>query len=251
MLQFSSAAMVMHSLRALATIGIVAAAMESAGASAADLEVEKNVPYYPPPQYQPVLAAPFIIWSGCFVGPNVGVAWARWGLTESTPVPLATGQNAPLAVAGGGQGGCDFQWGDWVFGFQGMFDGATIGVSTTQLQSAPGTSFSANLPDAWIATATGRVGYTIVPPVLLYIKGGPAFAQAENVGWTVGGGLEWKMLPDWSLFVEYGYLGFGAKSVTFAGPPTSITGSYNLNIQTALVGLNYRFDIGPAVTTRY
>jgi outer membrane immunogenic protein len=131
-----------------------------------------------------------------------------------------------------------------------MFDGTTI-AGTTQLQSAPGTVFSANFSEAWLATATGRIGYSVIPPLLLYIKGGPAFARSENVGWTVGGGLEWKMLPDWSLFVEYGYFGFGTKNVTFAGPTTSIIGSYNLNIQTAFVGLNYRFDFGPPVTTRY
>lgn len=231
---------------------MMAGAFGAGSASAADLEADKNIIYAPPPQYQPIIvAAPFTIWTGCFAGANAGGVWARWGLTESTPVALSGSLNT-LTIAGGGQLGCDFQWDRWVFGVQGMLDGSNIrATTTTQLESAPGTPFAAPFLEQWMATATGRVGYTILPPLLLYVRGGPAFAQGESVGWTVGGGLDWKFLPDWSIFLEYGYLEYGAKNLTFAAAPGSIVASYNLNIQTVLLGLNYRFNIGPPVTTQY
>src|SRR4029077_17228165 len=75
---------------------------------------------------------------------------------------------------------------------------------------------------------TARLGYAVSPAVLAYVKGGVAWANASasaaalpllaetasftRTGYTVGGGLEWKFAPGWSVFGEYNYFDFGTKS---------------------------------------
>ena len=77
---------------------------------------------------------------------------------------------------------------------------------------------------------TGRLGYA-VDRSLLYVKGGAAwtrgkvdmFVNQNNVGvftstnnfatsgWTVGGGIEYALMPNWSAKLEYDYLNFGGQ----------------------------------------
>ena len=61
--------------------------------------------------------------------------------------------------------------------------------------------------------------------------------------------------PGWSVFGEYNYADFGRKDIVFTpGPATfgaaSVT-STRLDIQTALVGVNYKFNFGGPVVARY
>jgi len=68
-----------------------------------------------------------------------------------------------------------------------------------------------------IATLIGRIGYTVEPATLLYLKGGaawvgdtfteecspavdvcPGVAKVTRTGWTIGGGLEHQFAQDWS-----------------------------------------------------
>ena len=75
----------------------------------------------------------------------------------------------------------------------------------------------------WFSTVRGRVGIA-AGPWLLYGTGGVAFADISNrvdigpdhaansdtqVGYAVGGGLEWAFARNWSAKAEYLYLGFG------------------------------------------
>jgi hypothetical protein len=107
-------------------------------------------------------------------------------------------------VIGGGQVGCDYQAGAWVFGVQGMFDGSGMEGSNTD----PSGLFAINSQIRSFATVTGRVGYAAAPTVLVYAKGGGAWmrddytltdvtgatlanASTNPSGWTVGGGVEW------------------------------------------------------------
>jgi len=237
-------------MRRLLCVGAtVAAAMVGLnGVRAADVYGEPPVVYAPPP---PVVSAPFAIWTGCYVGGNIGYASAKWDLTETAPLvsPALQGAKSDVGIALGGQIGCDYQVGPFVVGLQGMFDG-------TGLKSALSNAFpnvigqQLPLSETWFTTLTGRVGYSIEPAALLYFKAGAAWTQQEGSGWTAGVGLEWKALPNLSVFVEYNYLGLGTKTLTFGTLPV-ITVSDTANVQLILVGFNYRFDLGPAVTTRY
>jgi outer membrane immunogenic protein len=88
---------------------------------------------------------------------------------------------------------------------------------------------------------------------LLYVKAGAAWARDNyrlpetvasvgetnetRAGFDVGGGLEWIVAPDWSMSVEYNYAGFNA----FSWHPGSASFDVRQDLQTLLVGLNYRF----------
>jgi outer membrane immunogenic protein len=99
------------SLFAAAAIGLTSSQI----ASAADLAR----PLPPAPVYIPPAPIPYI-WTGCYVGGNAGGAWSHVEFDN-----VSTGGNASASnsgVAGGGQVGCDYQTGGWVFGIRNMFD---------------------------------------------------------------------------------------------------------------------------------
>ena len=247
-----------------------------AAASAADMA----------PRYTKApVAAPVMTynWTGCYIGGNVGGGWHKIeqsGVstiagTAFTP-PLDFGSSENNNVIGGAQIGCDYQFaGNWVVGVQGMFDFGSIRSQN-------------NLPDARVTavapfqqtrtrdifTGTARLGYLFAPQVLGYVKGGGAWtrtdtqvyitlpttflsesATADRSGWTVGGGIEWMFAPSWSVFAEYNYMDFGRQNINFtAGPGTfgsPTTVSTRLTMQTALAGVNYKFNWGRPVVAKY
>jgi outer membrane immunogenic protein len=76
-------------------------------------------------------------------------------------------------VVGGGQLGCDYQVGSFVFGLQGLLDLSGMKGSNV----LPTTILVNNSFVQTVATFTGRVGYTVLPTLLLYGKFGGAFAH--------------------------------------------------------------------------
>jgi len=177
-------------------IGLAAAALGVMPAAAADLGRFPPGPFYPPP---PVLRV--YNWTGCYLGVQLGGAFADSHLSGQliTPVPAA-GANlvtpvdnnaASTAVTIGGQGGCDLQFArNWVIGAQ--LDGAW-----THLNGSQGITGSAGLPQQGhidlsanaivrtnvLATATGRIGYAVNYDTiagLFYLKGGAAFVNYDT-----------------------------------------------------------------------
>jgi outer membrane immunogenic protein len=79
------------------------------------------------PQGTLVTKAPAIAvayrWTGCYLGANVGAGSDRAAFFDASP-PNPTGLDHGTArgtgALGGGQFGCDYQAGNWVFGLQGM-----------------------------------------------------------------------------------------------------------------------------------
>ncbi len=230
---------------------VTAIALLATAANAADLPVRMTTKAPPAPP------APVPTWTACYIGGNVGGGWSHTQVNdEISGVSLAT-LNAS-AVVGGGQVGCDLQFGgNWVIGVQGMYDASGLKQSTTSAALAPA-SLNGSIP--WFGTVTGRLGYAVAPGWLVYGKGGGAWTHVDaNItfaglnlssgsfgqsGWTAGGGVEWKVAPNWSVFAEYDYLGFTNKTVTLTGVATNI-GTVEQNVQALLVGVNLRFG-GPA-----
>lgn len=227
----------------LATVALVA--LGSASALAADLPRR--------PVYKaPVMMAPPPTWTGCYIGGNVGAGWSRTNVNdEISGAPIA--ELTANSIVGGGQVGCDYQFaGNWVIGVQGMYDASGLKADTTSAVLAPLT-LHGSIP--WFATATGRLGYAVVPNWLIYAKGGGAWTHTDasllfagtvvdtgsfdQSGWTAGGGAEWMLAPNWSIFAEYDYLGFRDKTVTFASGAN--IGTVHQNVQVALIGLNFHF----------
>jgi outer membrane immunogenic protein len=212
--------------------------------------------------------APVVSWTGCFIGANIGGAWARKSYFDPLAAPPEDilGSHTADGVTGGGQVGCDYQAGPWVFGIQGMADAADL--KATHL--AFGDFYTTRIP--WFATLTARAGYAVQPNFLLYVRGGAAWvrdretkvdlltgllegtAQVTRTGWTVGAGAEYLFAPNWSAFAEYGYMDFGTKRLSYITPdvpPAFFPLDVRQSVQTVRVGVNYRFNWAGPVVAKY
>ena len=202
----------------------------------------------------PAKAAPpsAFSWTGCYIGGNIGGGWANKFFSREPDFFDGFGPAHMSSIAGGAQIGCDVQNGMWVYGVQGMFDWTDMhGNSPFFL----GKGYTTHIP--WFATAAGRVGYLAQPNVLFFVKGGAAFVRDEHVwidagvgafasanvtrsGWLLGGGGEWMFAPNWSVAIEYGYMGFGTRTISFQSP-VSFRDNISQHVQAVLVSMNYHF----------
>lgn len=237
----------------IASMIAVTAAVVSTSAMAADLPA-KAPPYVPP--------APVWNWSGFYIGGHVGAAFSG-NDSFSSDVDFLTSGNRDAAFMGGGQIGADYQFGsNWVIGIEGQISGISSGDRVF-------TDTFGTFRDRteWLASVTGRLGYTWGPG-LLYAKGGVAFRDTggltmvsvfdptffvdrSDTGYTVGGGLEYMFSPNWSAKVEYQYFNFDNTSITTLGFNTGTFLNYRDDFHTVKVGLNYRFNWGSPVLARY
>jgi outer membrane immunogenic protein len=221
-------------------------------------------------------------WSGYYVGGVLGGAWATNDISDPGLGIIGTGLGVPViqttngnGFIGGIEGGSNYQFGKLVVGWEGDITwGRLKGTSATSFTGpliAPAALSRAMSVDTnWIATTTSRVGIAH-NNWLLYGKAGVAWANnsytdawavssgpslftgtgssSTQTGWTVGTGLEWAFMPNWSLKVEYDYLDFGTKTVAINGAITpggaAIPASFGVQNQQKInevkAGLNWRF----------
>jgi outer membrane immunogenic protein len=139
-------------------------------AAAADMAVLG--PYQPPP------VAPLYSWTSCYIGFNMGGGAAPMSRTDTTgvfaPAGASLGDLTARGVVGGGQLGCDYQIGSWVFGLQGLVD--LSGMKGSDV--LPNAILVNNSYIQTVATITGRIGYTVLPTLLLYGKAGGAYTHS-------------------------------------------------------------------------
>lgn len=229
-------------------------------ASAADLP--RKAPPAPPPP-------PPLTWTGCYIGVNVGAVRGRFELDG--PFGGSASRDGDWGFAGGGQFGCDYQFAGtgFVIGFRNMFDGTTNDRDRTFTVTGPAGLVSAtgaaDFHNRWFDALTGRIGYSWQWPWLVYFQGGavwsrigidatltvPAGVFADSfsktkTGWTVGGGVEYRWTPNWSVFVEGNYYDLGDRDrfvVTPIAVGCAAGCAFNNHVTafTALVGVNYRF----------
>ena len=59
-------------------------------------------------------------------------------------------------------------------------------------------------------------------------------------GWTVGGGVEYAFMPNWTVRADYRYFDFGSYT---RGAPANGVAPYSVanKLQTVTVGLSYKF----------
>jgi outer membrane immunogenic protein len=211
--------------------------------------------------------APGPLWSGFFIGGNVGEARSHtsWctdvdvaNCGTPTPVDVIT-QNA-TGVVGGGQVGYRFQFGNFVFGPEAMLDGMVNHEMTSDPVIAGATRTTTI---KGLSSVTGDAGLAF-DRILVYGKGGWAITDllfdANNTvagvdvkgteyatGWTAGGGLEYMLTSGWSVGVEYNYYQFDPKNILNAansvGPCSFCNFGHNTNVQTVTARLNVR--VGP------
>ena len=200
----------MKRLTLLAIAGLMAAAWASPSL-AADL---------PRPAYKaPVYVAPSAFsWSGFYVGINGGYAWGHSDWNNGIM------GNVSMNVKGGMVGGTlgyNLQTGSFVFGLEGDVDASWVdGSSSGGGAGTPCASPNCETKNTWFATGRGRIGYAwdrFLPYLTGGAAGGNIKATAANggsvdktkLGWTVGAGVEWAFMSNWSAKVEYLYADLG------------------------------------------
>lgn len=204
----------------------------------------------------PVMVQPVYNWTGCYVGGNVG---ADWGRSSVTAVNTGSGVSwTNSGFIGGGQIGCDYQFdGGFVIGARNMLEGTSLSSSGT-FNGGLAAGYTASSDTSWVDTLTARIGYTVMPELLVYFQGGAAWTRnnayvsdpngvqvaqvgGNRSGWTIGGGLEWMFIPHWSAFLEYNYMDFGTTSGTAVINGVGYPLDLQRDGQAVLVGVNYRF----------
>ena len=235
-------------------------------------------------------------WSGLYIGGNIGGNWTKSSLgrfedvfdlqgldnaldhasgTEFAPQSFVfpnerenAGMGTDLSWIGGGQVGGQYQFGHFVVGVEGDFEGTstTSWRTFTERRVIPQVPFGNEEADIdfaatrkvktdWTASARARLGYAH-GPVLIYATGGVAFADVNvwaidramvtfvgfsgplgeptvsgidrnmaraddtQVGWTVGGGIEWAACKTFSIGIEGRHSDFGSHTYTFSSNGT-------------------------------
>jgi outer membrane immunogenic protein len=209
------------------------------------------------------------------------------------PNRLAFQSSVPLNSTGarfGGYAGYNWQYQNMLVGVEA--DGAwvdssafVLGIPGAEDPTVPGSPGfdTARIRTTWDAGARARLGWIVTGNVLLYGTAGASWIHVESsatcgtgfpvgwcaanspflgttqtisttrVGWTVGGGMEVMVTPNWLARAEYRYANYGTFSATLFG---GFNGNVNngdafsfdtkLNTQTALIGVAYKFG-GPVV----
>ena len=189
----------------------------------------------------PYVAAP--LWTGFYFGAHAGGGQSDKKFIDNFPTYDGELDAAPTLSGplGGLQAGYNHQFNWLVIGVEGDFSWA--GVREKQFSCFFFGDQICSAESQWFASVTGRIG-AAVGPTFLYVKGGAAwvrdeytdvatcsgtqrvfragiFADCDSLyvgqetrdGWTVGGGIEYRISPNWSLKAEYNHMDFGKKSV--------------------------------------
>ena len=281
--------------RAQITVGcimrvlVVGAAMLAAtGANASDLGAALS-------------KSPAAMWNGFYAGVNVGAAFAgssgldtpadQWG--SITPFSEASGTTSNAGAVGGFQAGVSKSVGSFVFGieadislasagatntdealFSSQYSGPTYSTSSWQ---ATNTTYQTSLD--WYATIRARLGYAVMPNLVIFGTGGLAFggvsldmtrdyamgftssscemgicstnSQSDAytykargtgyaVGWAAGAGVDYALGNGITVRAEYLYISLGTVSFDdVATLPTNTSVSQTISV--ARVAANYAF----------
>jgi len=211
-------------------------------------------------------------------------AW--WSNAHDPLVPFGGSNLNSTGAFGGGQLGYNWQTSNFVLGLEvdlgGVGNESRTGYGLTALDST-GTyitktgAIAIKTEGGFYGDVTGRLGYAW-GPALLYAKGGFAWldttiktgarivdstrgldnsmpaatttsSQSHDVtldGWTVGGGVEYMLSPNWTMKIEYLHFDFNNASDTWvfdANNTWHLTGS-NLSVDSAKLGVNYLLNHG-------
>jgi outer membrane immunogenic protein len=242
-----------------AAIGLAALGMAPALAADLPAQTYSKTPVWIPAAYD---------WSGFYLGINGGGGSSRecWTINSSAGVPVTPNSEGCHSATGGlvgGQMGYRWQSSGWVFGVELQGDWATLSGSNPSLTAIVPYTNQTKI-DA-IGMFTGQVGYAF-NTVLLYVKGGAAFADDRfssfftggggvfntdhqtRAGGVVGTGVEFSFVPDWSVAFEYDHLFMGNPNITFVPTALGVGRSDNISqgVDIGLIKLNYRYG-GPVI----
>jgi outer membrane immunogenic protein len=210
-------------------------------ASAADLgpypRGRGSIKDEPPPSFErPALAT----WTGFYIGANAGYGWGKGKLEDDIGGIASVDTDG---FVGGGTIGYNFQFaGNWVWGVEADIQYADM--------SGNGCGGPCVTDVNWFGTVRGRIGPTF-DRLFIYATGGLAYGDVEariqgapgwdssstNVGWTVGGGIEYAIAPNWSAKLEYLHVDLGSTD------KADLTGfKADTEFDVVRAGLNYRLS---------
>jgi high affinity Mn2+ porin len=199
---------------------------------------------------------------GFYAGAHVGFMFGTGSATLSDPIGFSSqsATNPYSALFGGVQAG----W-EWVLpsrvmlGVEADFSFPNYEDASKVLSYRATPSGYASEEYEWMATLRGRLGYDI-GQFTPYVTGGLAWMSTRysridlttgnedanpsqiRVGYTFGGGIDYRIDKRWSTRLEYLYTNFNLSGFLFGSAPSRYDTQYSLN--RIRLGLNYRFG-GP------
>ncbi|TCR70572.1 outer membrane beta-barrel protein [Bosea sp. BK604] len=211
----------------------------------------------------PVIYAPVFTWTGFYVGLNAGVGWSdSRDVVITGPTPgssgILSGGGGDGVFVGGGQIGYNFQVGSIVYGVETDIQYVDVGGDVSW--GAYSWWARGGNDGGYLGTVRARLGYAI-DRTLIYITGGLAYGglnsnpltgnNTSNIGWTIGGGVEYAFTNNWTMKIEGLYIenGEGRKSRAFVNGPGGVlpAGLYTATTDgngaggILRVGVNYKF----------
>lgn len=210
-------------------------------------------------------------WTGFYIGGSAGGHWAKDDVTIGsigTNGSISSTSLEPRGFIAGLQTGYNWQVGNVVVGIE--LDGNWLDGSVSRSVSALGAPFNAadtinqTTKPEFLTTVRPRIGLAF-DRLLVYATGGLAFGTIKTTdafspaagpavfstthdktltGETIGGGLEYAFLDNWTAKVEYLYTSFGGFDTVIPRSSNAITVHHNYSDNIVRVGLNYRF-FGP------
>jgi opacity protein-like surface antigen len=201
-------------------------------------------------------------WSGYYFGVHGGWGWGKTHISDPlfspTFDPIEATYNGPLA---GGQFGSNLQYGNIVFGAELEGSWTFVRGNTNRNQSIITSSTNNAIDFRALATATGRIGYTM-GSWLAYAKAGGAWADMEMTtqfmvtpttyhrspfGGVAGAGIEVAFLRNVSATFEYNAFFFPTDRLVYVSPDT--TSSLDHVVQVVKAGINVRLG-GDSIPSR-
>jgi outer membrane immunogenic protein len=264
--------------RKLSAVAAMVAALFAGSASAADLPLRKEPPPAPLPPPPPT-------WNGLYLGLNIGGGWKANNNDNFNYFPFVTGvgpfgtafpafgfgaynynnNNNQGGVVGGGQVGYNYQFANsFLVGLEADIQGTSIGSNNNNNNWNSwwwGADINRRgLP--WFGTVRGRLGFLLMPSLLVYGTGGFAYGGVEywdqtrtRAGWTAGGGLEYLIWQNWSVKVEYLYVDLVPNNnYNYYWGAGGWCWGHRRDLQANIVraGLNWHFNFSqPPVLARY
>ena len=210
-------------------------------------------------------------WAGFYFGANVGLGVGDnkfYDIYGPVPDYALDADSQTKGWLGGFQLGYNYQFNWLVLGLQGGFDWAGINRHFSCFSFGNQTCSADN---EWIATLSGRVG-VVDGSALWYVEGGPAWTRetVSNIastaacvpiggggtvcsapgdlflgseiraGWNVGGGVEYRLSPNWSTYIQYNYMQFGEHPITLVDGGSGVfPEAIKQNLQLVTIGVNY------------
>jgi outer membrane immunogenic protein len=197
-------------------------------------------------------------WTGCYIGVSGGGKFVRardtaFNPATTFPTPASSvdlGTAEPDTWLAGGQVGCNYQTGSWVFGIEGDAHAQRWASSSTLVGAVQPFNFVAgdsfDLRSDWQASVRGRVGYAM-DRNLIYVTGGVAFTEVRAnsfytaafigvtpvpalsigdtktlTGATFGAGFERAVTDNFTLGLEGRYTWYGTERFNAGAVPVGV-----------------------------